>query len=248
MLLDDFTVALDPVFFAKHFLGFNCDVWQARVLRAMERNIILNCGRQVGKSLVAEIKGLHQALFYPESLVLIFSPSLRQSSELFRKITDLMKLLPFKPKLLEENKLSLQFENGSRIISLPGLEGNIRGFSRVSLVIEDEASRVDDETYMALRPMVAVSQGSLLLLSTPCGKRGHFYREWVDGEGWLKISIPANQCPRITPAFLEQEKKTMGRFFAQEYLCEFLETEDQVFKYDDIEEALDNGIEPISLF
>jgi hypothetical protein len=97
--------------------------------------------------------------------------------------------------------------------------------------------------------MLAVSRGRLVLLSSPFGKRGHFYEEWEDGEGWLKVRIPATECPRITPTFLEQEKNSLGRWwFEQEYMCQFVETEDQVFKYNEVMEALDDKIQPLALF
>ncbi len=76
--------------------------------------------------------------------------------------------------------MTLRLENGSRIVSLPGTEGTVRGFSGVALLIVDEASRVDDALYHAVRPMLAVSHGKLVLLSTPWGKRGFFYREWAE--------------------------------------------------------------------
>jgi hypothetical protein len=56
-----------------------------------------------------------------------------------------------------DNEMSSQFPNGSRIVGLPGSEGTIRGFSAVSLLLVDEASRVPDELYLAVRPMLAVS-------------------------------------------------------------------------------------------
>ncbi len=143
MLAEDIGFALDPVSFALINLHFIPDPWQARVLRAVEKRILLNCSRQVGKSSVAAIMALHRVLFHPSSLVLLVSPSLRQSSELFRKVMDFMKLLPIRPKMVEENKLSLQLGNGSRIVSLPG----------------DEASRVSDDLHRAVRPMLAVSGG-----------------------------------------------------------------------------------------
>ena len=249
MLADDVRFALDPVSFALINLHFHPDPWQARVLRAVEKRILLNCSRQSGKSSVAAIMALHRVLFISASLVLLVSPSLRQSSELFRKVIDFMNLSSSRPKLVEENKLSLQLENGSRIVSLPGDEANIRGYSNVSLIIEDEASRVSDDLYRAIRPMLAVSRGRLILLSTPFGKRGHFYEEWEDGQGWLKVRIPATECPRITPAFLEQEKNSLGRWwFEQEYLCRFTESEDRVFRYDEVVEALDDKIQPLALF
>jgi hypothetical protein len=248
MLAKDLRLALDPVVFAMECLDFTPDPWQAEVLRAIDERMILNCARQVGKSTVAAIMALHRLLFFPSSLILLVSPSQQQSSELFRKTMDFLKLLPIKPKMVEENKLSMQVKNGSRIVSLPGDEGNIRGYSRVSLIIEDEASRVSDDLYRAVRPMLAVSSGRLVLMSTPFGKRGHFYEEWQNGSNWYKVSIPATECQRITPQFLEQERNSLGEWwFEQEYMCKFVEAEDQFFRHNEIMEALDYEIEPISL-
>src|SRR4051794_10598643 len=100
---------------------------------------------------------LHGAIHIPKTLTLLISPSQRQSSELFRKVTDFLATLPIKPSMEEDNKLSLQFENKSRIVSLPANEATIRGYSAPSLVIVDEASRVPDSIYGAIRPMLAVS-------------------------------------------------------------------------------------------
>jgi hypothetical protein len=56
--------------------------------------------------------------------------------------------------------MSLLFPNGSRIVGLPGIEVTVRGFSAVSLLLIDEASRVDDAMYKALHPMLAVGQAA----------------------------------------------------------------------------------------
>jgi len=125
------------------------------------------------------------------------------------------------------------------VVALPGTEKTIRGFSGASLLIVDEAARVADELYYSVRPMLAVSGGSLMLLSTPWGKRGVFYEEWTNGTGWRRYRVPAWMCPRISPEFLEAERQRMPPlWFGQEYLCEFHETEDQVFSHDDIQAAL----------
>jgi len=207
---------------------------------------MLNCSRQSGKSTTASILALHRAIFYPDNLVLLVSPSLRQSSELFRKVGEQLKKLQCKPKLLEDNKLSCTLENKSRIVSLPSSEGTIRGYSGASLIIEDEASRVDDELYRAIRPMLAVSNGRLILMSTPFGKRGHFYKEWTEGEGWGKVEVKATECARISPEFLEEEKRSLGEWwFKQEYMCEFVETMDQVFSYQYINNSLTDDVRPL---
>ena len=168
------------------------------------------------------------------------SPSLRQSGELFRKASDLLKFLEQKPRLVEDNKLSFTMANGSRVVSLPSKEATVRGFSGVDLIIEDEASRVPDDLYAAVRPMLAVSNGRLILMSTPFGKRAHSHQEWTEGgDAWERAEVKATECPRISAEFLEEERNSRGDWwFKQEYLCEFVETEDQVFSYQSI---IDHG-------
>ena len=241
----DLSVALDPVKFAKG-LGFVPDPWQVKVLSSPSKRLILNCSRQSGKSTTAALLALHRAIYYPDELILLVSPSLRQSSELFRKVGELSNRLELKPNLTEDNKLSCTFNNKSRIVSLPSSEGTIRGYSGASLIIEDEASRVDDELYRAIRPMLAVSSGMLILMSTPFGKRGHFYKEWLEGVGWEKIQIKANECPRISAEFLEDEKHSLGEWwYKQEYMCEFVETVDQVFGIEYINKSISDDIKPL---
>jgi hypothetical protein len=137
-------------------------------------------------------------------------------------------------------------ENGSRIITLPGSEKTIRGFSGAGLLLVDEASRVDDGLYYAIRPMLAVSGGSLMMLSTPYGKRGVFYEEWTGGVGWERYQVPARECPRIPSSFLEEERQVLPSWvFRQEYECSFEETEDQVFTMEMVEGALTSDVTPL---
>jgi len=160
MLADDLACALDPVRFARR-AGLEPDPWQVRVLRSPARQIILNCSRQVGKSTVTGILAGHTARYDPGAPILLLSPSERQSIELLRKVRDTLRLLgTVATEVQKDNALSLEFANGSRIIALPGKEGTIRGFSGVRLLVIDEASRVPDALYQAVRPMLAVSGGS----------------------------------------------------------------------------------------
>ena len=243
----DLRCALDPVAFAVERLDFTPDAWQAEVLRSSGKNILLNCSRQAGKSTTTAIIALHEAYYQARALILLISPSLRQSRELFAKVCDFLKMLEPRPILEEDNRLSFTLGNGSRVVSLPGNAETVRGFSAPRLVIEDEAAFVDDAVYGAVRPMLAVSGGRLFLMSTPHGKRGHYHEAWKDGgPEWLKIEVTALDCPRISDEFLEQERQALGDlWFRQEYGCEFLETVDQVFRYDDIERALSDEVEPL---
>jgi hypothetical protein len=114
----------------------------------------------------------------------------------------------------------------------------------------DEASRVDDEMYKALRPMLAVGGGDLWMMSTPYGRRGFFYETWAHGGSeWQRVSVPATQCPRIPAEFLEEERRTMGaQWFEQEYLCQFVDSGASVFGRDAVDRAMDDDLEPLKGF
>lgn len=215
--------------------GIEPDPWQADLLRSQAKRVLLNCCRQSGKSTTAAGLAVYTALYEPESPVLLLSPSLRQSSELFRKCADIYRAIDKPVEAEAESALRVELENGSRIISLPGKEGTVRGISAVKLLIIDEASRVPDELYRAVRPMLAVSGGRLVLMSTPWGKRGFYWDAYQHRDVWQYFEVPATECPRISHAFLAEEEETMGRFFfEQEYLCVFSDTVGAAFREEDI--------------
>ncbi|HEY1387188.1 MAG TPA: terminase family protein [Ktedonobacterales bacterium] len=246
-IADDLRWALDPAIFAREALGMTPDPWQECVLRWDGKRLILMVTRQGGKSTITSALAFHRALYTPDSLILLVSPSLRQSSELFRKVTGHLAKLETPPHLNEDNKLSLQLANGSRIVSLPSSEATIRGFSAVDLAIFDEDARVPDDLYRAVRPMLAVSDGALILMSTPCGKRGHFFETWdKGGDVWERVRVPATECPRISAAFLAEEQATMGElWFRSEYLCEFADTVDGVFTHEQVMGAFSDDVLPL---
>lgn len=247
-LANDLKYALDPVRFFREPLALEPDPWQVEALGGNWQRLLLNIHRQGGKSTVAAALAVHEGVYKPGSLTLIVSPSLRQSSELFRTIGGMMDKIGVKAKLLEDNKLSCTLPNRSRIVSLPSSEATIRGFSKVSLLIEDEAARVADSLYFAVRPMLAISDGRLLLMSTPFGKRGHFFEEWQSASAWQRIEVSAIDCPRISAAFLDQERASLGDWwFEQEYLCQFKEAVDSLFTYESIMAAMADDIQPIVL-
>jgi hypothetical protein len=202
--------------------------------------------RQAGKSQVAAALALRVALLTPRALVLLLSPSLRQSAELFRKVLDLFGALRRPVGVRAESALRLELVNGSRVLSLPESERTVRGFSAVDLLIADEASRISDDLYHAVRPMLAVSGGALVALSTPFGRRGWFFRAWDEGPGWRRVRVRAEECPRIEAAFLAEERTTLGeRYYSQEYACEFVAAEGQVFDPEAIRRAFDDTIQPL---
>lgn len=222
------------------------DPWQSAVLRSASRRLLLLCSRQCGKSTVTAALALHTVLYQPESLVLLLSPSLRQSKLLFRSVMRLYDRVRGTTSAEAESTLGLELANGSRIEALPGNEETIRGFGGVNLLVIDEAARVADDLYRSVRPMLAVSNGRMVLLSTPWGKRGFFYDCWEKGEEWERTKITAPECPRISAEFLAAEKRSLpDSWYRQEYLCEFADTEGAVFRYDDVMAAMRQDVEPL---
>ena len=242
----DLALALDPVCLAEA-AGMYPDRWQRDVLRGRASRLLLNCARQSGKSTTVAVLTLHTALYEPGSLSLVLSPGERQSLEFLRKVTGLYRTLGRPVPSDVENKLELELSNGSRIIALPGVAGTIRGYSGVRLLVVDEASRVDDALMAAVRPMLAVSGGRLLALSTPWGKRGWWWKAYEQGGApWERVKITALECPRISPEFLAEERRELGDlFYRSEYLCQFVETVDQVFSDDLIQSCISADVQPL---
>jgi hypothetical protein len=238
---------MDPLELWRQAMGSEPDAWQETVLKSDNPRICLNCCRQAGKSSVVAVKALHIGLYQPKSLILLLSRSLRQSGELARKVFEVYESSGRKVPPETESKLALELSNGSRILALPGGdEAAIRGFSGVRCLIIDEAARCPDSLWVALRPMVAVSRGALMVLSTPFGRRGFFYRVWSQSHRWLKIQVTAEQCPRLTPEFLAEELIELGpRWYAQEYGCQFVEAAGQVFSDEAIDAAFHDDIPPL---
>jgi hypothetical protein len=241
--------ALDPVLWAAECLQFHCDGWQARVLRSAAKQTLLNCSRQRGKSSVTGILAAHTAIYRPGSLTLLVSKAQRQSQELLLKVQWALKNLANPPEAVGDNQLSVRLVNGSRIISLPGDGDSIRGFSAPTLVVEDEAAFVTDALYAAIRPMLAVSKNArLLLLSTPNGRRGHFFEAWTKGTEWERESVTARDVPRISQEFLDRELAEAGPWrFSQEYECRFVDSDTQLFSGDSIAKAFCRDLLPLPL-
>jgi len=191
-LAADLRMALDPAALART-AGVDPDPWQAQVLRSDSSRLLLNCSRQSGKSTTVATLAVHTALYDAGALVLLVSPTLRQSGELFKKATTAYRALGRPVPAESESALQLALDNGSRIVSLPGKEGTIRGYSGVRLLAIDEAAWVPNDLYTALRPMLAVSQGRLIAMSTPHGTRGWWYEAWRSKDLWERIEVPAGE-------------------------------------------------------
>lgn len=230
---DDLAHSLDPVLWAKEVLGYHPDPWQADLLRSRSKKVILNCSRQSGKSTTCAALGLHESIYRRPSFGLVIAPSQDQSAELMMKFDEFRGAVELPSDYLStDTKLAVRFANGNRFIARPGSEKSARSFSAVTLLLEDEAARVADALYNSVRPMLAVSNGRHILMSTPFGKQNHFFKIWdQERDLWQWFEIPAEKCPRISPEFLAEEQRT-NPWFEQEYHCVFMDSEGSIFSSD----------------
>jgi hypothetical protein len=241
-------LALDPSLLGRQ-VDLELDAWQADLMRKAAvhglRAIIL-ASRQVGKSTAAVLCALWAALFDP-GLILLVAPALRQSQENFRKFMELYHRLDDAPVMIAESALRCELSNGSRIVSLPGTGRTIRGFSSARLLVLDEAARIEPELIQATMPMLAISGGSMIAMSTPFGSSGWFHDTWFDStQDWTRIKVTAAECPRLTAETLAKEQARLGSVgFSEEYGLTFHDDSTALFPSHLIERAFTRDVVPL---
>lgn len=225
--------------------GMTPDEWQSRLMTARPDRALLLCSRQAGKSLVVAAVALEEALTKPGSTCLLVSASQRQSAELLGKVRSLALAQRTAIELDALSVLSMRLANGSRIVSLPGKAEVVRGFT-ADLLVLDEASWIPSSLYQSVRPMLAVSGGRLIALSTPFGRRGWFYDAWSGTEPWHRTKVTATEVPRISAEFLAEERRSLpANVYMAEYCCEFTDSVEAVFSTEDVIGALSDEIQPL---
>ena len=135
-----------------------------------------------------------------------------------------------------ETMTEVELVTGGLAVSLPGdRPAMLRGLSLrhegPAVLIVDEASRVRDELWATISPMLAAAPAAQqILLSTPAGASGEFHRAWSSDENWERVQITADQCPRIPAAHLAAERIRLGdALYRQEYFGAFVSAPGSVF-------------------
>lgn len=215
---------LRPSEWVRHHLNFTPDPKQAQIIDCDAARLILLSARQVGKSTIAAARSVYIALHRPKSLIFMVGPIQTQAGEILQKARDFAAELGLPIRGDGNNPRSLLFPNGSRLVARSAVPRSVRGFSKANLIIIDEAAFVSAEAFRALSPILAVSAGSLWVLSTPYGQNGTFAELWHEPDnGWTRFQIRASECPRFSPEFLAAERRLHGELsYAQEYECAFV--------------------------
>jgi hypothetical protein len=233
-------IATSPTAWAASHLNFHPDPLQAEILDAPDPALLLLCTRQFGKTTLTAIKALHFALSHPGTLTIVAAPIERRSGEWIRLVRAYLTVLGIPAKSDPAHRFSVVLPNHSRLIGIPGVVDNNRGYP-AHLLIFDEAAFVPAQVYSVLTPSLAASSGALWLISSAGPESGFFYEQWRETRiPWRRFKVTATECPRITPAFLARERLLNGeQSFRQEYLCEFQPGPTQTISRHLLESALD---------
>ena len=209
------------------------DTWQKKVLKT-KKDICIVSGRQCGKTTIVSILAAQTAANKDDQFILIGSSVIEQAEILFRKIKEYIfseheDMIKGRPTLN-----FMELDNGSKILCVPiGDTGNsMRGYTATMLII-DEAAIVPDKAWNVIEPTISIAKkrkiGRVVLLSTPQGKKGFFYKA-SENPNYFKKQISARNCPRHSQKFLDQKQAEISPVaFATEYLGEFIDDYNRKF-------------------
>ncbi len=246
----------DPIGFAKTLTleawdWKEIEPWQMKILASNSHHLFINVSRQLGKSSILAVKAFIKALTVPDALIL-FVAEQRQSNEDMIKVREITRAFDkwlrehyndevrFVP--VSNNITSIEYTNGSRIIALPANE-KIRGFSAPTMVVIDEASRVPDEVFVAVDPMLTFTNGQLILASTPFGNQGFYFTESKNPR-YEQIKVPYTESARglSKEGEIKLKRELYGEAYVrQEYECKFLDDIQALFTERSLRESVDES-------
>lgn len=237
-----------PVAWAERVTGQALDPWQQLVMCSEAPALLLLTSRQVGKSHVVSLRAAYRAQYLARR-VGVLSPTLRQSSIVYRRAKSWI-TTDGKAKIERQTLTELEIEGGGAVVAFPGdrPDLSVRGDTLDDLIV-DEASRVKDELIAAATPTVATKPGAnITYLSSPAGQRGAFFRAWSEEDWWHKVTVTADQCSRIDPAFLARERIRLGeQVFSQEYQARFVAAPGGLFDPAALDDIFGQALKPAPL-
>ena len=236
----------DVVSFAEKKLNIKLDDWQRDYIKT-EGNTVVRAGRQSGKSFAEALRVALFALKNGNTQTLVIGAVERQSFELFEKIKNHILILAKGQIKGRPTMHKIELKNKSKIISEPvGRTGyGLRSYT-INKLVADEAHYIPEEVWPSVRPMLATTNGTIDLLSTPRGNAGFFYDAFFSDE-FKSFHVSSEDCKRISKEFLKSEKKKMTRLqYAQEYKAEFLDKLQQFFPLDLINSCTQNTLSGVS--
>lgn len=193
---------------------------------------IVACGRQFGKSLLGQNLMLYWLLGNKKQRGAWISPIYNQAKKIFQELADASNQL-----IVSSNKadLTITFVNGSTLQFLSAERyDSIRGFSFNYMVIDEAAFIREEGMNEAILPTLSALGKKCFIISTPKSKNW-FYNYWLRGQNnntdYISFKGVSIDNPYVSPEFiLEQEKSLPIDIYRQEYLAEFSEATNDVFR------------------
>ena len=193
---------------------------------------ILDCGRRWGKTQCAIAEGVKLSFIKQKQRGWVVAPTYPLSQEDWRTLKDLMPTELIRNELKAERKFV--FLNGSEIeFKSADNEAGLRG-AGLNWCILDEASRIKEDSWNALRPALSDKRGKGIFISTPKGKNW-FYRMYLLGkkgkENYESWKFPSDTNPYFPTEEWEETKSNYpADWFSQEYEANFLDDVAAVFR------------------
>lgn len=224
--------------------------YQRKVYDDRSRFMAWLASRQIGKSFTGAAKAVSWAMTQPKTDVLIASPSERQSYEAVLKCKDWSEAFSFAiaeqiderdaPGALMKSS-TITYPNKSRIIAVPGKPDTVRGYCAHTWL--DEFAFFEDPaaTWKALLPSISnplKGRKNAFITSTANGKSGRgarFYKMCTDTKSvWNVHKTTILQAAPLLGTDIEELKAAIDDddAWAQEFMCEFLDSSNVLLPYD----------------
>ena len=199
--------------------------------------------RQLGLSTLVAAYSVWMAIFQRDKNILIIATKLSVAQNFISKVKTMLKSIPkwlLLPEIVENNKQMIKFSHGSSIKAIPTSEDAGRS-EALSLLIIDEAAFVRnfDTIWTGIYPTVSTG-GRVIILSTPNGVGGQYYKLYTDAQAGLNeftsVKLPWDIHPERGQLWFDKTTKNLSdRQIAQEYLCDFTSSGDTFLTSKDIE-------------
>ena len=193
---------------------------------------VVSCGRQFGKSLLGQNLMLYWLLSNKKQKGGWVSPIYNQAKKVFQELSDASHQL-----IVHSNKadLTMTFVNGSTLQFLSAERyDSIRGFSFNYIVVDEAAFIREEAMNEAIYPTLSALGKKCLIISTPKSKNW-FYTAFLKGintsDDYISFRGISTDNPHISQTFIDEQAKSLPTdIFRQEYLAEFSEATNDVFR------------------
>jgi phage FluMu gp28-like protein len=163
--------------------GMNDADWEVFQLQHLNNPSLLditNKSRQVGWSWLAAAEAVARSCIKPRALNIFVSINQEDAGEKIRYSKVIIEALDkeVRPKLITDNKMELEFSNGSRLISHPCRP--VRGKAQAAVYLDEFAHYAKDrEIYQSAVPVISKG-GYIRIGSSPLGASGVFWEIYTE--------------------------------------------------------------------